>query len=302
MISTSSPPCLVGFYHGQHVATNIGRHSAVLFLSHQGIHATCDNCTTEAPRENTDKFAYIEQHNRTVLAGALDVLDESVGQVLAALQQRDMLARSVVVFASDNGAAPLATVNSELPNGGNNWPLRGTKEGAWEGGVRTTALLWSASLRDTLPRPPSQQLMHTVDWGPTLYAVAGGNVSELGDVDGSDLWYELSTGKGVGRSEALLQLGDRDELSAIISGRYKLIQRSEGQVKPLLDEHVALPKGLPPAELDLDALMRDRRPGKHCRTPSTPRERRSMPLDPLPEWREQATVQCNRKSDEPGKL
>ncbi|KAH7931747.1 hypothetical protein HPB52_025427 [Rhipicephalus sanguineus] len=134
-----------------------------------------------APRENTDKFAYIEQHNRTVLAGALDVLDESVGQVLAALQQRDMLARSVVVFASDNGAAPLATVNSELPNGGNNWPLRGTKEGAWEGGVRTTALLWSASLRDTLPRPPSQQLMHTVDWGPTLYAVAGAVFRPKGD-------------------------------------------------------------------------------------------------------------------------
>ncbi|XP_049275843.1 arylsulfatase B-like [Rhipicephalus sanguineus] len=229
----------------QIIAEHDLRKPLFLFLSHQGIHATCDNCTTEAPRENTDKFAYIEQHNRTVLAasfgrpfhgacaGALDVLDESVGQVLAALQQRDMLARSVVVFASDNGAAPLATVNSELPNGGNNWPLRGTKEGAWEGGVRTTALLWSASLRDTLPRPPSQQLMHTVDWGPTLYAVAGGNVSELGDVDGSDLWYELSTGKGVGRSEALLQLGDRDELSAIISGRQELKLRNPFPEIPL---------------------------------------------------------------------
>ncbi|KAL1441160.1 hypothetical protein MTO96_008894 [Rhipicephalus appendiculatus] len=50
-----------------------------LFFSHQGIHATCDNCTAQAPRENIDKFAYIAQHNRTVLAGALDVLDESCG-------------------------------------------------------------------------------------------------------------------------------------------------------------------------------------------------------------------------------
>ncbi|XP_072140464.1 arylsulfatase B-like [Dermacentor andersoni] len=191
-----------------------------LYVSHEAVHATCDNCTAEAPRENVDKFAYIAQRNRTLLAaGALDLLDESVGQVLAALQSRDMLSRSVVVFVSDNGAGPLATGASELPNGGNNWPLRGTKEGAWEGGVRTSALLWSASLRDSLPRPPSQQVVHAVDWGPTLYAAAGGNVSELGDIDGTDLWDELSTGEGEGRYEALLQLEEPDQLSAIISGR-----------------------------------------------------------------------------------
>ncbi|KAL1441159.1 hypothetical protein MTO96_008894 [Rhipicephalus appendiculatus] len=61
------------------IAEHDVRKPLFLFFSHQGIHATCDNCTAQAPRENIDKFAYIAQHNRTVLAGALDVLDESCG-------------------------------------------------------------------------------------------------------------------------------------------------------------------------------------------------------------------------------
>ena len=48
-------------------------------------------------------------------------LDESVGRVVAALQQRDMLANSVIVFASDNGAMTTGIHH----NKGSNWPLKG---------------------------------------------------------------------------------------------------------------------------------------------------------------------------------
>lgn len=48
-------------------------------------------------------------------------LDESVGRVVAALQERDMLSNSVIVFASDNGAITTGIHH----NKGSNWPLKG---------------------------------------------------------------------------------------------------------------------------------------------------------------------------------
>ncbi|KAL1471797.1 hypothetical protein MTO96_039719 [Rhipicephalus appendiculatus] len=82
-----------------------------------------------------------------------------------------MLADSVVVFASDNGAAPVEEITAA--NAGSNWPLRGVKGNVWEGGVRTPAVFWYGRLSGGFPRPPSQQMMHIVDWAPTFYAAAG---------------------------------------------------------------------------------------------------------------------------------
>ncbi|KAH6921879.1 hypothetical protein HPB50_005755 [Hyalomma asiaticum] len=89
-----------------------------LYMSYQGVHSSCKGCPAEAPRRNADKFSYITARNRTLLAGAADAVDSSVGRLLEALQSRAMLAHSVVLFASDNGAGPLSTSNDELPNAG----------------------------------------------------------------------------------------------------------------------------------------------------------------------------------------
>ncbi|XP_049275844.1 arylsulfatase B-like [Rhipicephalus sanguineus] len=263
-----------------------------LYLSYQGVHSSCDGCTAEAPRRNVEKFPYITAWNRTVLAGAVDALDESVGRLLETLQSRGMLAASVVLFASDNGAGPLATANDELPNAGNNWPLRGGKEDAWEGGLRTPAVLWSASLRDPLRRPPSQQVLHMVDWGPTLYAAAGGDVSDLGDVDGRNFWTSLTTGEGEGRAEVLLELEGQRQTSALISGRYKLVKRPGGPTDELQDRQVAPPRGQPPDDLDLDDLMRSSAAWKALQAALRASNSTSTSTSPRPNWRAEATVRC----------
>lgn len=97
----------------------------------------------------------------------LDALDEGVGRVFAALENADMLRNTVLVFSSDNGGIPWGFHGSR----GFNWPLRGVKNTLWEGGVRSSAFLWSPLLRAT--RRVSHQLMHISDWLPTLYAAAG---------------------------------------------------------------------------------------------------------------------------------
>jgi arylsulfatase A-like enzyme len=53
----------------------------------------------------------------------VDKLDESVGTVVEALAKSKKLQNSIIVFASDNGAAP---AGYDL-NHGSNWPLRGVQ-------------------------------------------------------------------------------------------------------------------------------------------------------------------------------
>lgn len=99
----------------------------------------------------------------------LSKMDDSVGQVVAALNERGLLSNSVVVFTTDNGG-PAAGFNL---NAASNYPLRGVKNTLWEGGVRGAALLWSPLIAKT--GRVAQQRMHIVDWLPTLLNVAGGD-------------------------------------------------------------------------------------------------------------------------------
>lgn len=101
-------------------------------------------------------------------------LDESVGQVVAALRNSGMLENSIVIFSTDNGG-PAAGFNF---NAASNWPLRGVKNTLWEGGVRGAGLIFSPLI--SKPFRVASQLMHVTDWLPTLYAAAGGDVRFVG--------------------------------------------------------------------------------------------------------------------------
>lgn len=125
-------------------------------------------------------------------------LDESVGKVVQALKNHQMLDNSIIIFQSDNGAPMVG----EYKNWGSNWPLRGVrffaytrpklanfiakhsevnlngliiafqmKDTLWEGGVKVPACMWSNQLRGA-PRV-SYDLMHITDWLPTLVTAAG---------------------------------------------------------------------------------------------------------------------------------
>jgi len=48
-------------------------------------------------------------------------LDQSVGRIVQALSEKNMLKDTIIVFSSDNGGVP-APMNQ---NEGSNWPLKG---------------------------------------------------------------------------------------------------------------------------------------------------------------------------------
>lgn len=51
-------------------------------------------------------------------------LDQSVGEVVAALQRTNLLENSIIIFLSDNGAAN----HQFMENWGSNYPLRGVSK------------------------------------------------------------------------------------------------------------------------------------------------------------------------------
>jgi arylsulfatase B len=100
----------------------------------------------------------------------LSILDDSVGAIVEALSQQNMLKNSIIIFSTDNGG-PAEGFNL---NAASNWPLRGVKNTLWEGGVRGTGFIWSPLIKSR--ERVSEQMMHITDWLPTLYEAAGGNI------------------------------------------------------------------------------------------------------------------------------
>ncbi len=227
------------------------------YLSHHTLHGK-----VSAPQALVDKHlatgAPAEgMHNATYLA-AIEHLDNSIGRLLAKLDETGQRENTIVVFLSDNGGVdtsyalpawsdqpldgsqPLKADKQEFDNA----PLREGKGSVYEGGIRVPCIVrWPAKVPagrvDATP-------IHVVDWMPTLLAAANDPLAESDGVDllpllqGSDppkrplYWYM-----------PLYDLRWASTPSAIIrEGKWKLIEyfgdRFDSQQQYRIGPHVEL--------------------------------------------------------------
>lgn len=142
-------------------------------------------------------------------------LDRSIGELVKALAEKNILDETIIIFASDNGAP---TVGS-LRNWGSNLPFRGKKRTPWEGGVRVPAFIWHSSLRPAV----WDGLMHITDWLPTLAAAAGSDIEK--EIDGVNQWEPISQAGTSNRNDVLIAIedGDTNRYGAYRAGDYKII-------------------------------------------------------------------------------
>lgn len=75
-----------------------------MIFGHNAPHAGNDYALLQAPQQEIDEFKYIRNKNRRIYAAMVSKLDESVGRVIEALEQNNMLENSIILFMSDNGA------------------------------------------------------------------------------------------------------------------------------------------------------------------------------------------------------
>eukprot|EP00854_Cymbomonas_tetramitiformis_P025474 gene25474-31116_t len=83
---------------------------------------------------------YLQDPVRRTFAGMVGTLDESVGEIIAALQDKGVYDNTIVVFMSDNGGKTKSILYPEMYIGSNNSPLRGEKGSLYEGATRVVGL------------------------------------------------------------------------------------------------------------------------------------------------------------------
>jgi arylsulfatase A len=170
-------------------------------------------------------------------AEMIGVVDEGVGQILAALRMHDLENSTFVFFCSDNGPAKVGSAGE----------LSGRKGTLWEGGHRVPAIAyWPGRIKaGTITNETAMGM----DLFPTMAAVAGVETATLSRFDGVDL-------RGVLFDEE--KLAERslywsyNESSCIRRGPWKLLvnARAPGQ---------KINKKRPPKLFNLDDDLRERR-------------------------------------------
>jgi arylsulfatase A-like enzyme len=133
----------------------------------------------QAPDAQLERNAAIGEKRRRTYAAMVTAMDDGIGRIVAAIEQRGLREQTLIVFCSDNGG--------NLP-GASNAPLRDQKGSVYEGGVRVPAV---ASWRGRLaPGRVVQQPLRMADWAVTLRTL-GGAAAPAGAVDGRNLWPAL---------------------------------------------------------------------------------------------------------------
>jgi arylsulfatase A-like enzyme len=115
-------------------------------------------------------------------AAMVQVLDQSVADILAELDKNGLRENTIVVFSSDNGAT----------KAGCNLPLRGGKHSLFEGGIRLpTAIHWPNG--GLTGGTPWDGFCGALDLFPTLISMIDGEMPKTRPLDGKDLWPALKT-------------------------------------------------------------------------------------------------------------
>lgn len=92
-----------------------------MHLAYTAPHAAFPNDPLQVPEEVVERFNYIADPNRRRYAAMVSFLDDSIGRVVQAINEADLLKNSVIIFMADNGS-PVVDV---FANWGSNWPFRG---------------------------------------------------------------------------------------------------------------------------------------------------------------------------------
>ncbi len=145
-----------------------------LYLSHYAVHTRI-----EAKPDVIEKYRRKKPsgpQNNPEYAAMVEGLDDSVGAVVAKLEELGIAEHTVVIFFSDNGGLSKdGRITSNLP-------LRGEKSTAWEGGVRVPLIVkWPGQPKGLTVEEP----VISVDLLPTMLDIAG--VDAAAKVNGKSL-------------------------------------------------------------------------------------------------------------------
>ncbi|EDQ86215.1 uncharacterized protein MONBRDRAFT_28433 [Monosiga brevicollis MX1] len=178
-----------------------------MYMAFQSVH-----CPIQAPASYVAPYAHLDP-NRQVFAGMVAAMDEAIGNITSALHARSMFDNTLIIFTTDNGG-PVGSHNDKpqgigCATGSQNYPLRGGKGAYFQGGVRGTAWVHGAQVHPALRGTTNYNLMHAVDWLPTLVdlgAINGSLPNWHKPLDGVSQYPMLFENAGPQREHALINI------------------------------------------------------------------------------------------------
>ena len=205
----------------------------------------------EAPEESVLKYSYIADEPRRLHAAMVHEMDNAIGEIIVALEDKNVLNNTIVVFASDNGgltpdvklnpsflAIPktIGICNTEnrfgislfqwicenYSGGSSNKPLPEGKMSVSEGGIRVPAAIWWP---EKLEYSKSENFISMIDVLPTILDLI--NYENQLNIDGESRVNSLSDVASSESSKYVVTNIINDKY-AVIDMPYKLIISGEG--------------------------------------------------------------------------
>ena len=154
----------------------------LLYLAFNAVHTPMN-----ATEDRLARFASIADPERRTYAAMTVALDDAVGRVVEAVRKAGLERDTLIFFLSDNGGP---TVLRAARNGSVNTPLRGSKQGMLEGGIRVPFVVsWPGRL--AAGRVHDQPVIQ-LDIMTTALAAAGVEIRPEWKLDGIDLLPRLA--------------------------------------------------------------------------------------------------------------
>lgn len=209
-----------------YVTTLLGRDAARLIGGHDPsiplflyLPFTAPHSPYQAPQEYLDQYKHIADPTRRAYAAMITAMDDQIGKVVQALEARRMRENTLIIFHSDNGGSRMVQAGTKAAAPADNGPYRDGKGSLYEGGTRSPSLInWPGRIKSG---GVVNEMMHVVDYYPTIAKLANASVGKTKPLDGIDLWPTLSEGRSSPRQEVVYNV-DLD-ISAVREGDWKLL-------------------------------------------------------------------------------
>lgn len=135
----------------------------------------------QAPEAYVARYKDIAEPSRRAYAAQISAMDDQIGRVVDALDERKMRDNTIIVFQSDNGGTnnPMFAGEGDMSKikiPVNNGPFRDGKASLYEGGTRVISLAnWPGHIK---PGLVVDEMIHVVDMYPTLVRLAGASAAK----------------------------------------------------------------------------------------------------------------------------
>lgn len=157
----------------------------LVYLAHHAIHTALE--ARPSSLERFQKKTRGRQHSDPLYAACLYDLDDGLGQLLGRMEALGLKENTLLVFTSDNGGTQKSSQE----------PLRGSKGGYYEGGIREPMVVrWPGVTR---AGSKCDVPVANIDFYPTFLEAAGAKAPEGHALDGESLVPLLGGGRKLKR-------------------------------------------------------------------------------------------------------